>query len=206
MRRDDSGRRSPDSDDLGSLVGAFRTIRGAHANAVVGRAARVVLAPSVVRVFRKKTNDRLRAALAKIDASELAAMRAADEFERWYETRLDGLARLIKATNARNERILPGYKWGHAAKVLSLFVGELVLHSRYFPDAVVRRLAPWLYAPIDRTALKHLRRLGLTGLGRGIKDIDSRAKFQTIQRALGCAAQRAGVPRVWFDDMWLRRD
>ena len=35
-----------------------------------------------------------------------------------------------------------------------------------------------------------------------IKQIDSRKDFYSVQNILGEAAQKAGVPRIWFDDNW----
>ena len=191
--------------ELDGLVTAFREIRDDHAEALVRRAARITAGVSVVRVFRPGTNAPLRKALAGIDLRPLTAMRTADQFERWYQQQLDRIGRVIRKTNADNPRVHPGYKWGHGAKVLSLFVRELVLGSRYFPDAVVRRLEPWLYAPIDRIALGHLKSRGLTDCVSAIKQIDSQARFGAIQDALGEAAARVRVPRVWFDDLWLKR-
>ena len=42
-----------------------------------------------------------------------------------------------------------GYKWGHATKILTLYIREFVLNSRYFTDAQVQAILPWLYVPID---------------------------------------------------------
>lgn len=192
--------------DLEKLAGKFRAIGAGHTKALLHRAARVVLGPSVLRVFVRGTNEPLHAALAETDPERLRAIRTPGEFERWYERELDRLAQAVQRTNADNPRIQPAYKWGHAAKVLALFVRELVLNRRYFPDNIVCRLEPWLYAPIDRIALRHLQRFGLRGCGTRIKDIDSREKFDAIQDALSTAANQAGVPRVWFDDLWLERD
>jgi hypothetical protein len=194
-----------DGGDLDELVREFRTIKKKHQEALVSHAARVVLGASVIRVFDKDTKEPLQAALGRIDPERLQRLRTVAEFERWYERELNRLARVVRATNAGNHRIQPGYKWGHAAKVLSLFARDLVLNSRYFPDNIVRRLEPWLYVPIDRIALRNLQRLGLRGFGTGIKDVGSREQFHEIQDALGTAAKRAGVPRVWFDDLWLER-
>jgi hypothetical protein len=39
-------------------------------------------------------------------------------------------------------RIHPEYKWGHGAKVLSLFVRDPVLFSRYFDETEAGRIEP----------------------------------------------------------------
>lgn len=186
------------------LMNAFRRIGKHHRNSLVRRSARIVLGPSVIRVFRPGTNRPLRAALEQTNLAPLATLRGAGEFESWYARELDRVARAILRTNPNNPRIQPGYKWGHAAKVLSLFVCEL-LNCRYFTEQVSKRLECLAYVPIDRIALGHLKRLGILGFDGSIKSIDSQAKFELIQGTLGRAAACAGVPRVWFDDLWLVR-
>ena len=104
-----------------------------------------------------------------------------------------------------NSRIHPGYKWGHSTKVLSLFIREIVLCSRYFDDRLTDRLAPLLYIPIDGVVIDHVRRLGVPLSLRKIKHIDSAEKFFGVRDLLGEAATRAGVPRVWLDDVWTER-
>lgn len=205
MRKRDLAVKRPSGEELDRLVASFREIGTKHAAALVRHAARVVLGASVMRVFRRGTNGPLRSALSRIDPSPLGALRSAHEYERWHQHELDRIGRAIWATNADNPRVQHGYKWGHGAKVLALFVRELVLSSRYFPDAVAHRLEPWLYAPVDRIALGHLKRLGIARSASSIKQIDSHAEFREIQNMLGEAAARAGVPRVWFDDLWLER-
>ena len=205
MRNNHVTHRATTAEAPAQLIEKLRGIGGQHSDALVQRAARVVLGPSVLRVFRPGTSVPLRKALGRIDVAQLAGVRSANAFRLWYEAELDRIGRVIKNTNASNPRIQPGYKWGHAAKVLSLFVRELVLSSRRFPDAVAQRLERWLYVPIDRIALRHLKRAGLTHLGIAIKDIDSARKFHAIQDALAGAAKRANVPRIWFDDLWLER-
>jgi len=80
---------------------------------------------------------------------------------RWFDIQLDRLARAIKPLNSRNHRIAPGEKWGHATKILTLFVRDLVLKSRYFHDKDAKRIPQFLHAPIDGIVIKRLRKLGV---------------------------------------------
>ena len=59
------------------------------------------------------------------------------QFHAWFYKELNGLARVIKATNPRNPRIHPGKKWGHGTKIMALYVRDIVLVSRYFYDSQV---------------------------------------------------------------------
>lgn len=87
-----------------------------------------------------------------------------------------------------------------------MYVRDLVLFSRYFTDADVERIAPWLYCPVDSVVMKRLRELGEKPGVYQISGIDTGERFRRIQDLLGDAAASAGVPRVWFDDNWGDRD
>ena len=124
-------------------------------------------------------------------------------YRRWFEAALQGVAATILELNPRGTRsgVHPGYKWGHGTKVLSLFVRNLVICSRYFTEEEARRIEWWLYCPIDTIVMRRLRRVGFDPGVRQINQIDEVA-FWRIQDALSIAAEEAGVPRVWFDDIW----
>lgn len=188
-----------------SLVKEFERIRHNHRQAIRHRAARVILFASVIRVFESGTKDRLLPILAAIPIDEIATLNDESQFKLWFEGQLNILAQEIKRCNPNNTRIYPGYKWGHATKLLTLYIREMVLNSRYFPDSVVRRVSPWLYVPIDSVGMKRLRQLGSHLPFARIKEIDSPEKFYTVQDLLGQAARRVDVPRVWFDDNWGER-
>jgi hypothetical protein len=118
---------------------------------------------------------------------------------------LSSLARVISKTNRGNNRVYPGYKWGHGTKILCLFLRDTVLHSRYFPDGKAERLRYYLYAPVDNIVIRKLRELVYAPPFRQIKGIDSSKKFYDLQDALGKASSQVGVPRIWFDDIWGER-
>lgn len=188
--------------DFGKLTEEFQRISLMHRLALRKRAARIVLGPSVTRVFAKGTKKELLQILDDISIDEIVRVRNQEQFKAWFRAHLDRVARVVKRLNHHNERVTPGYKWGHATKVLILWIREVVLNSRYFDDATVKRVSPWLYAPIDSIVLNRLRTVGCTVPFQAIKDIDSAEKFYGLQELLGQAADRVGIPRVWFDDNW----
>jgi hypothetical protein len=112
------------------------------------------------------------------------------------------VAEVIKRLNGENPKIFPGYLWGHSTKVLTLYVREIVLNSRYFTDRQVEQMSCWLYTPIDSIIIKRLLDRGAQLSFRSIKQIDTAEKFYSVQELLGEAAAQVGVPRVWFDDNW----
>lgn len=188
--------------NFGQLTDEFQRISLIHRMALRKRAARIVLGSSVTKVFAKGTKKQLLPILDDVSIDEIAEVRNQWQFNGWFEAQLDIVAQAVKNPNDQNERVNPGYKWGHATKVLTLHIRELVLDSRYFDDATVQRVSPWLYTPIDSIVLNRLRTVGCAVPFRAIKDIDSAEKFYGLQDFLGRAAACVGIPRVWFDDNW----
>ncbi len=192
-------------DATSDLEDEFERIAAGHRAAHRARAARVVLGPSVVRVFAAGTKPGLQARLEQIPVDDLLTIVDADGFRTWYEEQLQSVATEIRKRDAKRARILPGIKWGHSAKVLSLFLRDLVEQCRYFTDAESRAIVPWLHVPVDSLVMKRLRRCGVALPVQQIKEIATAKQFYAIQDCLEAAAQRAGIPRVWFDDNWAKR-
>jgi len=190
-----------------SLPAAYGRIGREHQNALRERAARSVLGASVIRVFNKKTKSPVMRHLAdKVDLGGLKVIKSQKAYRKWFKRELDRLALVIKKNNKRNPRILPGLKWGHASKVLCLYVRDVVLCSRYFTDADATRIEKWLYVPIDGIVMKELKSLGGRLRFGKIREIATARDFYLVQEEiLGEAAREAGVPRVFFDDVWVSR-
>lgn len=186
-----------------ALEKQYRRLKERHRRTLVRRAATVMLAPSVLRVFEPGTDHDIWPVLVRLRVDRLPTLAGQRGFRKWFDRALDRVASAIQVRNRRNSRIHPGYKWGHGTKVLTLFLRELVMSSRYFTDAEAERIAPWLYTPLDRVALGRLRELGHPNAPHAIKDVASAETFHGIQDDLGEAAARVGVPRVWFDDVWV---
>lgn len=193
---------------MSALDDEYRRIAAAHRAATRRFTARSCIPASVTRVFAKGTKDALLPVLARVPVDELPGLSGEAEFRPWFTRQLEGVARTIRRLNPPDTRpgIHPGYKWGHSSKVLALYLRDLVLFSRYFPDAEAERIAFWLYCPVDGIVMKRMRELGENPGAYLISGIDTPAKFWHVQDTLGTAAARAGVPRVWFDDNWGDRD
>lgn len=189
-----------------ALLNEFRRIKGEHAKALQARAAREVLGPSVMRVFVAHTKDDIRPLLESLALQELTSLDNERDYQKWFDAKTENIAARLKQRNHCNSRVNPGLKWGHATKILSLFVRDMVANSRFFCARESSRIERWLYAPIDSIAINRLRHLGAEPGFSRIKDIDTRIKFYRVQDALGEAARKVGVPRVWFDDNWGDRE
>jgi len=186
-----------------NLEEKFRLIKEKHKEALLKTAARVVLGPSVVRVYKEGTKKEIQSMLEKIEIYVLANIKNQTEFKKWFEKYLATIVKIINDTNKGNNRIGNGY--GHAAKVLTLYTREIVLNSRYFSDKEVRKIERWLYTPIDGIVMKELWKRGEKLPFRRIRDINGQ-NFYQLQEHLGKVAAKVGVPRIWFDDVWGMRE
>lgn len=181
----------------------FRRLKNEHREALRNTVARSVTGPSVMRVYKGGTKQALMPVLAEqIEIDALTEIRDQSAFSDWYDAQLNYVVRAITPLNDGNTRIFPGVRWGHATKILSLFVRDLVLRSDYFSHTNAKRISPFLHVPIDSIVMKRLRELGVAMPFSKIRDIDKRAKFYAVQEILIPAARKAGIPRVWFDDNW----
>jgi hypothetical protein len=193
---------------MSQLEGEYRRIATAHHAATRWFTARSCIPASVTRVFAAGTKVGLVPLLAQLPVDELPHLADETAYREWFTRQLDLVAAGILRLNppATRPGIHPGYKWGHATKVLALYVRDLVLFSRYFADQDVERVASWLYCPVDSVVMKRLRELGEQPGVYQISGIDSAQRFWRIQDLLSAAAASVGVPRVWFDDNWGDRD
>lgn len=158
-----------------------------------------------MRVFAKGTKPGLFKTLQALPVDELPKVVKQGGFNKWYEEQLEKIASEIGVLNSDNLRILPGLKWGHAAKVLSLFLRDLVEYSRYFSDHDAKAIARALHVPIDSIVIARLKTLRVKAPCRQIKDIDTRESFYKFQNIIEAAAKAVDVPRTWFDDNWADR-
>ena len=185
-----------------ALSSEFRRIKASHREAMRKTIARVALGPSVMRVYAKGTRDVLLPLLPKIDVDAVTRFKNQEQFSEWFDSHVEGIAKLIDQHNPRNTRIRPGIKWGHSTKIMAIYIRDLVLSSRYFPDADAKRVSFFLHVPVDSIVIGRLRTLGIRQSFSKIKEIDTREKFYGVQDALAIAAHPFGIPRVWFDDNW----
>lgn len=192
------------SPTLWALEAEFVRIRREHPAAIRKRIVRACLGGSVIRVFAQGTKPGLLRVLESLPVDDLPALDRT-EFEAWYRVQLERVARELRKLNVGNPRLQPGLKWGHAAKVLSLFLRDLISQTRYFDERAAQKLEPWLHVPVDRIVIRRLRNLGARFDFQGIREIDSQERFLQVQRCLEAVAAPIGVPRVWFDDNWADR-
>jgi hypothetical protein len=187
-----------------NLINEYRIIKKQHESNLIGIAAKVVLGSSVIRVFCKGTKQKLYEALKQIKIKEIKNIKCQKDYEKWFKTNLNNLSKVIKKSNPESKKhnIYPGYKWGHAAKILNLFIREIVENRRYFNDKEVNKIRNYLYMPIDSKVIKAISKTNVKLKAKKIKDIATKKEFDNIQKTLGDASLEARCPRIWFDDVW----
>ncbi len=183
----------------------FRRLKKHHREAIRTKFTRLTIGPSEGRVFKKGSKEQIWPILKQIPVDEIVQLQSEQDYKKWFEKHLDVLAKKIAKTNKGNKRIYPGYKWGHATKVLCIYLRDIITNEEYFRQNDRKRVKDWLYCPIDSQVMNALKRCGIDLRFEKIKDIDTPQKFYTVQNILGQAANEIRVPRVWFDDNWVDR-
>ncbi len=188
------------------LVEKFAELKAKQRGDTATRIAKVVTGGSVIRVFNKDTTKDLVSALKQIKLDTFARCQNQVEFDRFFFRALDQIDAAILIRNEHNKRLGNGRKWGHASRILCLFLRDSVFYSRYFEGNVARRLQQFLYMPVDSKVIKHLRACGAPITPQKIKEIDSEEEFRRIQNLLALAAKRANAPRIIFDNVWSEEE
>ena len=170
------------------LLEAYHRIRDGERSAIRTRTAREVLGASVIRVFAPGTKPPLIEQLESVDVDALPGLADETAFREWFVAELNALARTIKHRNPNRPSIYPGYQWGHATKILSIYCRDMVLRTRYFDEREAQRLVPWLYVPLDGMVIRKLHACGVVLPFRQIREIDTERKFFDTQDLLGAAA------------------
>lgn len=188
-----------------NLEKEFLKIKAGHEKAIQNKTARIVVGPSVGRVFKRGTKNKIRPFLENINLAVMKNIRSQLQYKKWFEKQLHKLAAKIKEANPNNERIYPGYKWGHSTKILCLFMNDIIIHRNFFDNITANRIIYFLYTPIDGIVMGRLNELAIKLDFCKIKEIDAPEKFYNVQNILTPYARRAGIPRIWFDDIWANR-
>ena len=184
------------------LESEFREIGKKHKDALKRREAKVCVGPSTMRVFKPNVKDEIEKVLYKIDIGQLGDI-SKNDFHNWFEKNLKKVAKKIPHETSKKKKISNGSrKWGYAAKILNLYLRGVVLNSHYFTHKQVEEIQKLLYVPIDSKIIDAVKKHINLDFNK-IKEVNTSRKFYKVQDALGKAALKVGVPRVWFDDKWV---
>jgi len=192
------------------LIEEYQRIKDHHRQAIIIRVARVCFSGSTGRVFPKAENKNEKSAntimketMATIDVDTLPAIKTQEVFKEWFEKKLDLVTNVIPVMNSHGKKINDcARKWGYGAKILCLFLRDMIENCQYFNIDEVEETRKCLYVPIDDIIIKKLTECGVTLSFNKIEEIDTPEKFYYVQDILQKVAVEVGVPRVWFDDNW----
>jgi len=186
-----------------SLEEEFKRIKENHRKAIIARVARVCFSGSTGRVFEGGTSTKIKKVLLNIDIDHLLNIKNQEQFKKWFETNLDSVFNAIPEKTSRSNTIgIGARRWGYATKILNLYLRDMVENCRYFTYEQAERVIKFLYVPFDRIVTGKLQDSGVPLPFSQINEIDTPDKFYSVQNLLEECAQKAGVPRVWFDDNW----
>jgi hypothetical protein len=194
-----------------SLEEEFKRIKENHRKAIRTRVARVCFSGSTGRVFESRTSNKIedrtstkiKKVLLNIDIDHLLNIKSQEHFKRWFETNLDSVFNAIPEKTSHGNTISIGARrWGYATKILNLYLRDMFENCRYFTYEQAERVIKFLYVPFDRIVMGKLQDSGVPLPFSQINEIDTPEKFYSVQNLLEEGAQKAGVPRVWFDDNW----
>jgi len=186
-----------------SLQACFGSIRNPARRRTLwrGTAARAVTPGSVMRVFWPTTRMFVVDHLVTLDIDGLPRLGGQKAYRRWFVREVHRLGHTIDLLNRYNEAIRPGVVWGHAAKILNLYVREVACYRPYFSRRQADRIESWLYVPIDCEVLENLSLCNAPQEPKRICDVATRRQFFRIQQAIGLAARQERCRRIWFDDL-----
>jgi hypothetical protein len=111
--------------------------------AILQNVARACLAPSMIRIFRKGAKELLHQFLLKAGRDRhLIAAKSQLAFDRALGVWIRKFPRKIRRSKGK-------VTYGHKAKVLDVFLKELVERRHGLPAAQARNIEQWLHVPID---------------------------------------------------------
>ena len=192
-----------------NLEETFRHINNHRKHVIVNHVAKVCFRGSTGRIFPNETktpegsvSNQIKEVLKKIEVGELLEIKDQKKFGEWFEKKLGKVVKKIPKRTSRGIELKDSArKWGYAAKILCLFLREMVLHCRYFEPEQAEKVEQWLYCPIDSKVMNAMKARGVPLNFTRIMDINKK-RFDYVQEQLSNAAKNEKVPRIWFDYVW----
>lgn len=166
---------------------------------VVNRMIKIILGSSVIRVFSKGTKPALMKGLKAIPVNELNQLTTQTEFDSWHQSHVRKIQRILERSDKDRARFEKGELFGHATKVVNLYLGHLVLYSHYFKKVTINRVKYLLHVPLDSKVFIALRGEPSLIVPGSIKELKS-GSYDKIQKAIREHALNAGLPAIYFDE------
>lgn len=167
----------------------------------ISRVAKVTLGSSVIRTFKSGTKEHLESALKKIDLDSLKLVKSKEQYDAWHLVQLNAVSKALSKTEGNGVKLGKGIKWGHAAKVLNIFIALLVFYSPVFEGYKnIGIIKNYLHAPFDSKVFKKLKELGVKDVPTSIKSIDL-VRYRYLQNVIYSAARNTRVSPFLLDEI-----
>ena len=178
-----------------------------YKRAVKKRIAKIILGSSVIRAFEKDSKPLLLNCLINLEVDTLATIKTESEYDKWHSRKITSIYNCLLKTNKRKfKKNLVGLKWGHATKVLNLYVGHLYYYSPYY-GKLKRKFKAHLFfhIPLDSKVFAALKKCNVD-VPKNIKTINV-VIYKEIQNTLRKVAQKKRVDPLRFDEYaWAETD
>lgn len=178
----------------------YLSIEKNYKHAIKMRVCKIILGSSVIRAFKPKTKADLLISLIKIDFKGLYSINSEKKYDAWHKKRVDAIYKsLLRNNEVKFKDDLEGLKWGHATKILNLYIGHLLYYSPYFGNAkYINRIYTYLHTPLDSKVFKVLKK-SMVATPKSIKSI-RRVEYLTIQQILREKAKPFSIASIVFDE------
>ncbi len=184
-----------------SIEEIFTILRGedTYKSFVVNRIIKIILGSSVIRAFSKGTKPLLMKGLKAIPINEIDQLTTQTEFDSWHKSQVGKIQTILVRGDKETARFGNGELYGHAAKVVNLYIGHLLLFSQYFKKVTINRVKHFLHVPLDRKVFIALKGEKSIIVPKSIKELIP-GTYDSIQNAIRKHALNAGLPAIYFDE------
>jgi hypothetical protein len=164
------------------------------------RIIKIILGSSVIRALPPKSKPSLMTCLDSIALKQLHEVNSQETFDIWHKKQVSKVEACLVKCNAKSQRFEKDEQlFGHAIKVLNLFMGHLVLNSEYFSQEVKARTKYLLHVPLDSKVFSALKNEPGLNVPKYIKSLTP-GTYQAIQKKIREFATKANLPSIYLDD------
>jgi len=189
------------------LLKKYDTIKKEHSNIVMQKTAIIALGPSIIRMFKKKTKDNIVKVLQDISIDDVnKALRSKKLFKKWF---IELSLEVNKVLKSHKDMDQGSKRWAHATKITSLYLRDLLYRcSEKLTEKEYKHAEEMLYVPLDKIVLNSLSKSCnkcdcRAKFPKNMSELKTEGQFFYIQDYLHRHASKAGVPAIWYDDVWV---
>src|SRR5688572_7715832 len=165
------------------------------------RICKIVLGSSVIRVFVEGTKYSLLKCLDNIPIDEVIKIQSQTAYDKWHYKQVNKVYICLKSQRGNTKRIDndEGLKFGHATKIVNLFIGHLIFYSPYFKKKHTKCVYNFLHVPLDSKVFDALRVCSEQQVPSTIKEV-TKETYYSIQEEIRQHAVAYKIPPLCFDD------